>query len=199
MFRVTSLSLFYLLISFSFLLAKRVAIFGATGRTGREVVTYFLNERDDVSLTCIVKDFGKARELFGPDTARLSVLPCDVVVDSAAKITRLIKGSDAVVFAAANSKISLMGPYQIDYLGAKKTIDACVDAGVPKFVLLSSILANGLEAGQALNPQYLLLNSFGGILLMKRQAELYLQQQNRVRPFAITEPDFIVLSFSYDM
>jgi len=38
-------------------------------------------------------------------------------------------------------------------------------------------LTNGLEAGQALNRQYLLLNAFGGILIAKNLAERFLMKQ----------------------
>jgi len=73
--------------------------------------------------------------------------------------------------------IIIIGAYDIDYLGTKKIIDACVDEGVGKYVLVSSILANGISAGQGLNPQYLLLNAFGGVLFWKQKAEVYLQKQ----------------------
>ena len=77
----------------------------------------------------------------------------------------------------------LLGPYQVDYLGTRKVIDACVNTGVNKFVMVSSILANGLAAGQALNPQYVLLNTFGGVLFWKYKAESYLRDQSNVQKF----------------
>jgi hypothetical protein len=56
----------------------------------------------------------------------------------------------------------LKGSYKVDNLGAKRVIDSCVEAKVQKVVLVSSLLTNGFRAGQFLNPQYLLLNAFGG-------------------------------------
>lgn len=56
----------------------------------------------------------------------------------------------------------IKGSYRIDNLGSKLIIDACVASNVPKVVLVSSLLTNGFRAGQFLNPQYLLLNAFGG-------------------------------------
>ena len=56
----------------------------------------------------------------------------------------------------------LKGSYKVDNLGAKRVIDSCVEAKVHKVVLVSSLLTNGFRAGQFLNPQYLLLNAFGG-------------------------------------
>ena len=54
------------------------------------------------------------------------------------------------------------GSYKVDNLAAKRIIDSCVKGNVPKVVLISSLLTNGFRAGQFLNPQYLLLNAFGG-------------------------------------
>ena len=56
----------------------------------------------------------------------------------------------------------MQGSYKTDNLAAKRIIDSCVDGNVPKVVLISSLLTNGFRAGQFLNPQYLLLNTFGG-------------------------------------
>jgi hypothetical protein len=46
-------------------------------------------------------------------------------------------------------------------------------------VLVTSLLTNGLEAGQALNRNYLLLNLFGGILVCKNLAERYIMRKVR--------------------
>jgi hypothetical protein len=59
----------------------------------------------------------------------------------------------------------LKGSYKVDNLGAKRIIDACVGAKIPKVILVSSLLTNGFRAGQVFNPQYLLLNAFGGNML----------------------------------
>ena len=125
----------------------------------------------------------QGREILGPDTAQLSVVPCNIDSDSTSKISRIVKSADAVISAVGYSPTFLidpLGPFKIDYEATVKVIDACVDAKVPKFILVTSLLTNGLAAGQALNPQYLLLNAFGGTLLWKRQAELYLQVSDRV-------------------
>ena len=87
----------------------------------------------------------------------------------------------------------------------RRLIDACVDARVRKFVLCSSLLTNGPAAGQLLNPQFLLLNAFGGLLTIKRSTELYLQNQHDidytiVRPGGLTDrpPSHPVLYGSAD-
>lgn len=154
---------------------SKVVVFGSTGRTGREVVKA-LRELPNISVVCVAKDTPKARRMYGPDQQNLQVVPGDMVRDSPAKLASLVKGADCVVCAAGNSQVSLTGAYDVDYKGTVKTIDACVDARVGKYILVSSILTNGLAAGQLLNPQYLLLNAIGGVLVWKRKAEVHLQQ-----------------------
>lgn len=48
--------------------------------------------------------------------------------------------------------------------GTIKLIDAAKAAGARRFVLLTSLLTNAKEAGQADNPNYKFLNLFGGVL-----------------------------------
>jgi nucleoside-diphosphate-sugar epimerase len=76
--------------------------------------------------------------------------------------------------------------------GTNKLVDAAIAAGVPKLVLVSSLLTNGLEAGQALNRNYILLNLFGGVLIAKNIAERYIMGKSEldwtiVRPGGLRE------------
>ena len=185
--------------------ARRVVVFGATGKTGQRVVSSLVATYPDCEIVCAVRSLSKARSIIGPDTMSLSVLPCDVVKDSPAKVASIVKGADACVCAFGNSNPSLSGAFDVDYKGTIKTIDACIDAGVPKYVMVSSLLTNGLQAGQLFNPQFLLLNAFGGVLAWKRQAELYLEKQSAmkytvVRPGGLTDnaPSSPVLYGSQD-
>lgn len=159
---------------------KKVLVVGSSGKTGQKVVEILKTK--DVSLLCAVKDISKGRSLFGEESADISVIPCDISRDSLSKLANLVAGVDIVVCCASYSPNSSefpdpLGAYKVDFIGVKRLIDACTDSGVSKFVLVSSLLTNGLYAGQLLNPQYLLLNSFGGILVWKREAEKYLQSQ----------------------
>ena len=179
--------------------AKRVVVFGATGKTGQRIVSN-LKEMPGTQVVCAVRSLSKGRSVFGPDTGTLSVLPCDIRTDSCAKIASIVKGADACVCAFGNSNPSLNGAFQVDYKGTVKTINACIDAGVEKYVMVSSLLTNGLQSGQLFNPQFLLLNAFGGVLVWKRQAELYLERQSAmkytvIRPGGLTdnEPSIPIL------
>ena len=51
--------------------------------------------------------------------------------------------------------------------GTLHLVDAAKKAGVKKFVLMSSLLTNGRDAGQGTNPNFIVLNLFGGVLDQK--------------------------------
>ena len=51
-------------------------------------------------------------------------------------------------------------------------VDAAKKAGVKKFVLMSSLLTNGRAAGQGANPNFVILNLFGGVLDEKLKVTL---------------------------
>lgn len=48
--------------------------------------------------------------------------------------------------------------------GTVHLVDAAKQAGVKKFILMSSLLTNGRAAGQGTNPNFVVLNLFGGVL-----------------------------------
>lgn len=187
--------------------ALRVLVVGGTGRTGLLLTRACLADERVRHVTCAVRDLGKGRRLLGADSARLSLVPCDLARDGPERLASVLRVSDAdAVVCTASYAPSLppdpLGPLRVDGLGTRRLIDACADRGVRHFVLLSSLLTNGLAAGQLLNPQFLLLNAAGGILAIKRATELHLQAQSRlsytiVRPGGLTdEPstDSLVLS-----
>ena len=60
-----------------------------------------------------------------------------------------------------------MQPYLMPVQGTLHLVDAAKKAGVKKFVLMSSLLTNGREAGQGTNPNFIVLNLFGGVLDQK--------------------------------
>ncbi|CAM9827074.1 unnamed protein product [Phaeothamnion confervicola] len=125
-----------------------------------------------------VRSREKASAELGDAREGLQFLGVDVVCGK--ELAGAVRGCDAVVIATGFTPSfppDPLGPLKVDYLGTRRVIDACVDAQVPKLVMISSLLTNGLAAGQGLNPNYLLLNAFGGVLLLKRKAEMYLENQ----------------------
>lgn len=133
----------------------------------------------------------KGRAIFGKDTSRLSLIPFNIDAATKTRIGVTIKDSFAVVSAASYTPegiIDIAGTYKVDNAFTKQLIDTCTELNVPKFVLLSSLLTNGARSGQLMNPQYLLLNAFGGVLLQKRAAEQHLEKQSENLDWTIIRP-----------
>ena len=94
-----------------------VAVLGAGGRTGR---------------LCV-----EALRSAGQPFKALSRAEADVAGASVEELAAAVRGSAAVIFAAsASSKGG--NAQQVDEQGAVKAAKACLLAGVPKFVLISS-------------------------------------------------------------
>lgn len=53
---------------------------------------------------------------------------------------------------------------KVDNLGTQHLVDAAKLAGVGSFVLVSSLLTNAKAVGQEKNPNYVVLQLFGGVL-----------------------------------
>jgi nucleoside-diphosphate-sugar epimerase len=160
---------------------QKFVVFGGSGKTGSAVVKRIFSDVTDSKVICPVRNMATGRKKLGQESGRFQLIPCDIAKADKNQLESIVGSADAVIICSAYSpgggKPDLKGSYKIDNLGAKRIIDACVAANVPKVVLLSSLLTNGFAAGQFLNPQYLLLNAFGGILIQKRQAEIYLEKQ----------------------
>ena len=61
----------------------------------------------------------------------------------------------------------------MDNQGTKNLVDAAQQAGVGSFVLVSSLLTNAKAVGQDKNPNYVILQIFGGVLEEKLQARCF--------------------------
>lgn len=149
--------------------SKGVLVVGATGKTGKRVVEVL--QKKGQKVTAGVRDLAKGEEVLG---RKLSFLEVDVVTDSPATLAEKVAGYSAVICATGYSPsgpIDILGPYKVDNKGTIKLADALVAAGVPKMVLVSSLLTNGWEAGQGLNKNFIILNLFGGVLAAKNNAE----------------------------
>jgi nucleoside-diphosphate-sugar epimerase len=142
----------------------------------------------------------KAIDLFKtmeqPFSKNISIVECDLRKISPIELSKIVKGADAVISAVGYSALNdlnqpianpfdiaqllpnPLGSFEIENVATRKLIDACVDEKIPKFVMISSLLANGLASGQVLNPSFVVTNVFGGgNLMQKRFAELYLTKQ----------------------
>jgi len=168
---------------------KKIFVFGATGKTGQRVV----DQLQDKGLRVMagVRDLNRAKETLGAEGDLLEFVKVDLEKDSTATLAKQLVGCDGVVCATGFSPSGFppdpAGAIKVDYLGTKKITNACTNAGVPKMVVVTSLLTNGILAGQALNPQFVLLNLFGGVLFAKRAAEIYIEDQANL-DFTIVRP-----------
>ncbi|MBA8815566.1 uncharacterized protein YbjT (DUF2867 family) [Microbacterium halimionae] len=101
-----------------------VAVFGASGQTGRRVVERLLREDCDV-LAISRRDTRTGQRL---RSARV-----DLSSASTALLRGVLDGVDAVVFAAGGDSL------RVDRDGAIRTIEAAEQAGVGRYVLLTGM------------------------------------------------------------
>lgn len=94
-----------------------VAVLGAGGRTGRLIVEQLKAE--------------------GKPVLALSRAQADVVKASAEELAEIVRGASSVIFAASTSNKG-GNSVEVDERAAVKGAMACVLAGVPKYVLISS-------------------------------------------------------------
>jgi len=134
---------------------SKVAVSGATGRTGRYVVNELLKR--DVSVVAMVRDEDKAKEVFSdPLPKGLEVLACDLTSEDA--INSAVNGCDAAIWCATGFSdapgdgivdklkklvgIALAPRQSIDSVGipalAKSFKSASKETKCPKVVMLSS-------------------------------------------------------------
>ncbi|KAK9794319.1 hypothetical protein WJX73_007264 [Symbiochloris irregularis] len=138
-----------------------VFVAGAAGKTGRQVVEYLSSQ--GIAVRAGVRDVDKARSAGLDQRGKVTLVNGDVTAGPDA-LAQAIGSADAVICATGYSG-----------RGTINLVDAAKQRGVSKFVLMSSLLTNGKAIGQGLNPTFLLLNIFGGVLDKKHEAENYLR------------------------
>jgi nucleoside-diphosphate-sugar epimerase len=134
---------------------KRIAVTGASGKTGWRVVEEA--RRRGWAVTAIVRPGSAVPEgLKGADLVRLEL-------SDGAALEQALQGCDALVIATgARPSVDLLGPLKVDALAMRAQIAACRAAGVKRVVLVSSLCS-----GRLLHP----LNLFGLILVGKGVVE----------------------------
>ena len=85
-----------------------------------------------------------------------------------------MQGCDAVICATGGGATSPFDKRakKVDNEGTKHLVDAAAQAGVPSFVMVSSLLTNAKAVGEGSNPNYVILQVFGGVLEEKLQARV---------------------------
>ena len=154
---------------------RRVAVTGASGKTGYRVAEELLNEGLEPRLLLrpgsVLPD-----QLISCDQQRLSLF------DQQA-LDRALQGVDALVIATgARPSVDLSGPMRVDAWSVKSQVESCRRVGVNRVILVSSLCA-----GRWRHP----LNLFGLILIWKRVGERALEASGLdwtvIRPGGLSE------------
>lgn len=138
-----------------------VVVFGATGRTGLQVVLQLLHTGH--SVRAFVRDVTGARTTLGDDP---KLIVGDVTVPETIPAAF---GDAELVVCTIGSRATTGGgvPETIDYQGVVNVVDAALEANVKHLVLVSSI-----GATQPDHP----INKYGQVLTWKLRSEDHLRQ-----------------------
>lgn len=173
---------------------KNVVVAGATGQTGRRILER-LATKPGLSVTGGVRSVETAAKSLSEastvvrgamvqsvasiDTSSVNLKHLDVVADSVNDLAETLAGADSLViatgFVPGNPLKMNQAAHEVDNLGTCRLVDAAKKAGVKKIVMVSSILTNGRNWGQANSPGFVVTNAFGNVLDEKLLAENYLR------------------------
>ncbi|WP_042665142.1 SDR family oxidoreductase [Haloferax sp. ATB1] len=154
----------------------QVAVIGANGGIGRELLPRLADAgHDPIGVVRDESQFEAVRDRGGEP--RLGDLEGD--------FDEALDGADAVVFTAGSGgSTGADKTLMVDLWGARRVVDACVDADIDRFVMISSVGAGDPLAGpEPLRPY----------LVAKRCADDYLEQSGLdatiLRPTRLTDAD----------
>ena len=156
-------------------MSTRVAVSGASGKTGYRVVEELLKDGFEPRML-LRPDSLLPDQLSGCDQHRLSLF------DQKA-LDQALQGVDALVIATgARPSVDLSGPMRVDAWSVKSQVESCKRVGVSRVILVSSLCA-----GRWRHP----LNLFGLILVWKRVGERTLEASGLdwtvIRPGGLSE------------
>jgi uncharacterized protein YbjT (DUF2867 family) len=118
---------------------KNILVAGANGSTGRIIINLLKKSKDYQPIAMVRKQGQKDHfERHGVST---------VIADLEEDLSHTVKNADKVIFAAGSKGKNIIG---VDQEGAKSLIDAAIDAGVGKFVMLSSMGADNPDVSDDL-------------------------------------------------
>jgi len=151
---------------------KNVLVAGANGSTGRIIIDLLKKSEKYQPIALVRKP--EQKDHFEKENVTA------VLADLEEDLNQAVKGADKVIFAAGSGGKKVV---EVDQEGAKRFTDAAKNAGVEKFVMLSSMGAGKPEMSEEL----------GDYLEAKGNADDYLQKSGLtytiVRPGALTDED----------
>ncbi len=151
---------------------EKILVAGAHGTTGKKIVS-ILKESNTYEPIAMVRNEEQQK---GFKNQGINTVLADLEKD----VSSAVKGMDRVIFAAGSGGKKVK---EVDQEGAKKLMDASKNAGIKKFVMLSSMGADKPEEATELK-EY---------LEAKHNADEYLKQlginYTIVRPGSLTNED----------
>lgn len=155
---------------------QTVLVAGATGGTGRAVVTNL--QAQGYRVRAFVRDEGKARVVLGDDIeyATGDVRQIETIRPAVAGVTYVISAIGSGRSDPTNN------PETVDYMGVRNLADASAAAGVSHFVLVSSTGAT--------QEDHFLNKNFGNILIWKFKGEEALRASGV--PYTVVRPGGLV-------
>jgi uncharacterized protein YbjT (DUF2867 family) len=151
---------------------QNIVVAGANGTTGR-IIVQLLKDSDTYRPIAMVRKQEQKDRFEQEDVTA-------VIADLEKDVNHAVKNADKVIFAAGSKGENVIG---VDQEGAKRLIDAGKDAGVKKFVMLSSMGADNPSVSDALEDY----------LRAKQNADEYLKasglEYNIVRPGSLANEE----------
>ena len=151
---------------------QNILVAGANGTTG-QIIIETLQQSEHYQPIAMVREEDQKQKFEQQDVKT-------VLADLEEDVSHAMKGIDKVIFAAGSKGKNLKG---VDQEGAKKLVDAALDAKVEKYVMLSSIGADNPSVSDELEDY----------LKAKKNADEYLMksglQYTIVRPGYLTNDD----------
>ena len=140
----------------------KIAITGASGKTGYRITEEALKKRIDVKQ--IVRKNSKVTDnLKNTETFRISLENKDA-------LDKALENVDALIIATgARASLDLTGPAKVDALGVYRQLQSCKRLGIKRVILVSSLCT-----GKLFHP----LNLFGLILIWKKIGENFLKNKS---------------------
>lgn len=111
---------------------SRIAIIGGHGKVGLKLTPILVGQGHEVS--AVIRNPDQTKDV---ESAGASALVADVEKSDAAEIADALRGHDAVVWAAGAGGGSPERTWSVDRDASIRTIDAAVEAGVKRYVMVS--------------------------------------------------------------
>lgn len=155
-----------------------ILVAGATGGVGQHLIGRLTAQ--DYSVRALVRDTARAEQLFAAQD-RLTLVEGDT--GKPITLPRAVVGAGAVICAiGAKAPVGDNSPEKVDYEGVRNLVLAARNAGIGRFILVSSLAVTHPE-----HP----LNNFGRVLDWKRRGEDALRTSGLlytiIRPGGLTD------------